>query len=387
MDQPEGFVAKGQEGMVCKLVKSLYGLKQAPKQWHEKFERTLTAAGFAVNEADKCVYYRYGGGEGVILCLYVDDILIFGTNLNVIKEVKDFLSRSFEMKDLGVADVILNIKLLRNDDGGITLLQSHYVEKVLSRFGYSDCNPSPTPYDASVLLRKNQRIARDQLRYSQIIGSLMYLASATRPDIAFAVSKLSRFVSNPGDDHWRALERVMRYLKGTASYGIHYTGYPRVLEGYSDSNWISDADEIKATSGYVFTLGGGAVSWKSCKQTILTRSTMEAELAALDTATVEAEWLRELLMDLPVVEKPIPAILMNCDNQTVIIKVNSSKENMKSSRHVKRRLKSVRKMRNSGVIALDYIQTSKNLADPFTKGLSRNVIDNASREMGMRPTI
>uniref|UniRef100_A0A453CRN0 Uncharacterized protein n=1 Tax=Aegilops tauschii subsp. strangulata TaxID=200361 RepID=A0A453CRN0_AEGTS len=362
MDQPDGFVVPGQEGKVCKLLKSLYGLKQAPKEWHEKFERTLTAAGFVVNDGDKCVYYRHGGGEGVILCLYVDDILIFGTKLDLIKEVKDFLSRCFEMKDLG------------------------YVEKVLSRFGYSDCTPSPTPYDASVLLRKNRRIARDQLRYSQIIGSLMYSASATRPNISFAVSKLSRFVSKLGDDHWHALERVMRYLKGTASYGIHYTGYPRVLEGYSDSNWISDANEIKATSGYVFTLGGGVVSWKSCKQTILTRSTMEAELTALDTATVEAEWLRELLMDLPMVEKPIPPILMNCDNQTVIVKINSSKDNMKSSRHVKRRLKSVRKLRNSRVIMLDYIHTLKNLADPFTKGLSRNVIDNASMEMGLRPT-
>jgi hypothetical protein len=114
---------------------------------------------------------------------------------------------------------------------------------------------------------------------------------------------------------------------------------------------------------------------------------MEAELTALDTATVEAEWLLELLMDLPVVEKLIPAIPMNCDNQTVIIKVNSSKDNMKSLRHVKRRLKSVRKMRNSGVIALNYIQTSKNLADPFTKGLSCNVIDIALREMGLRPTL
>src|SRR6266540_7557105 len=104
----------------------------------------------------------------------------------------------------------------------------------------------------------------------------MYLASATRPDIVFAVSKLSRFVSNPGDDHWRALKRVMRYLKGTSSYGIHYTRYPRVLEGYSDSNWISDADEIKATSGYEFTFGGGVVSWRSCKHTILMRSTMAA---------------------------------------------------------------------------------------------------------------
>ena len=113
---------------------------------------------------------------------------------------------------------------------------------------------------------------------------------------------------------------------------------------------------------------------------------MEAELVALDTATVEAEWLRELLMDMPRVEKLIPAILMNCDNQTVIIKVKSSKDNLKSSRHVKRRIKSVRSLKNSGVIAVDYINTSKNLADPFTKGLSRSVIDGASREMGLRPT-
>jgi hypothetical protein len=178
----------------------------------------------------------------------------------------------------------------------------------------------------------------------------------------------------------------MRYLKEIMNYRIHYIMYPRVLEGHSDSNWISNADEIKATSGYMFTLGGGAVSWKSCKQTILTRSTMEAELTALDTATVEDEWLRELLMDLPIVEKPIPAILMNCDNQTVIVKVNSSKDNMKSSRHVKRRLKSLRKLKNSRVIALDYVQTAKNLADQFTKGLPRNVIDNASFELDMRHT-
>ena len=122
MDELDGFVANGQEGMVCKLLKSLYGLKQAPKQWREKFDRTLTSASFIVNEADKGVYYQYGGGEGVILCLYVDGILIFGTSLDVIKGVKEFLSNNFEMKYLGEADVILNIKLLREGNGGVTLL-------------------------------------------------------------------------------------------------------------------------------------------------------------------------------------------------------------------------------------------------------------------------
>jgi hypothetical protein len=210
----------------------------------------------------------------------------------------------------------------------------------------------------------------------------MYLAGATRPDISFAVSKLSRFNSNLGSDNWYALKRVMRYLKGTSTYGFHYTRYPAILEGYSDSNWISDADEIKATSGYIFTIGGAAVSWRSRKQTILTKSTMEAELVALESATTEAEWLKELLMDLPMVAKPIPVILLHCDNQSVITIVGNAKENSKFSRHVKRRIKSVRHLRNTGEIAVEYINTTRNLADPFTKGLARAVIDEASREIG-----
>jgi hypothetical protein len=195
MDQPDGFVVKGEEQKVCKLLKSLYGLKQAPKQWHEKFHTTLTRAGYVVNEADRCVYYRHGGVHFVILCLYVDDILIFGTNMDIINEVKSFLSKSFDMKDLGEIDVILNIKLIK-EESEITLSQSHYVEKVLSHFGYMDNKPSPIPYDPSVTLRKNKNDTRDQLRYSQIVGSLMYLASATRPDIFFVVNKLSRYMSN-----------------------------------------------------------------------------------------------------------------------------------------------------------------------------------------------
>jgi hypothetical protein len=120
MDQPDGYVVKGEERKVCKLLKSLYGLKQAPKKWHEKFDRTLTYVGFVVNEANKCVYYCHGEGKGVTLCLYVDDILIFSTNMKVIHEVNSFLSKSFDMKDLGEADVILNIKLIKNKSG-ITL--------------------------------------------------------------------------------------------------------------------------------------------------------------------------------------------------------------------------------------------------------------------------
>jgi hypothetical protein len=153
----------------------------------------------------------------------------------MINEVKTFLCQSFGMKDLGEADIILNIKLIKGENG-IILTQSHYMKKFLIHFGYKDCKPSPTSYDHNLILQKNKRIGRDQLRYCHIIGSLMYLASATRPDISFVMRKLSRYISNPGDDHWRALERVMHYLAGIIDYKIHYSGYPTVLEGYSDSN-------------------------------------------------------------------------------------------------------------------------------------------------------
>jgi hypothetical protein len=281
--------------------------------------------------------------------------------------------------------VILNIKLIKCENE-ITMKQSHYVDNILNRFGFLDSKASPMPHDSRLKLHKNKGQGINQLRYSQIIGSLMYLAGATRPDISFAINKLSRFTFNLGSDHWCTLERVMRYLRGTSTYELYYTRYPAVLEGYSDSNWISDADEIKATSGYAFTIGGAAVSWRSRKQTILTKSTMKAELVALESATTEAEWLKELLMNLPMVAKPVPAILLHCDNQSVITIIGNTKENAKFSRHVKRRIKSVRHLRNTDEITLEYINTTQNFTDPFTKGLTRVVIDKASREMGLKPT-
>jgi hypothetical protein len=189
---------------------------------------------------------------------------------------------------------------------------------------------------------------------------------------------------NPGDDHWKEPKRVCRYLGGTSDYGIHYSGYPPVLEGYSGSNWISDAEEIKATSGYIFTLVGAAVAWRSCKQTVLTKTMAKVDLVALETATNEAEWLRELLMDLPLLEKQVPPILVHCDNQTMLAHVMNTKDNSKSNKHIKRRLKTIRKMRNSRVIAVSYVRT-ENMADPFTMGLSWNVIFVMSKDMGMRP--
>ncbi|KAA0055650.1 hypothetical protein E5676_scaffold16G00150 [Cucumis melo var. makuwa] len=220
MEQPEGFIVHDQESKVCKLDKPLYGLKQALKQWHEKLENLLMSKGFTVNESNKCIYYKTEGRLCIIICLYVDDMLIFGSNLHFINDVKSMLSANFDMKDLGETNNI-----------GDSVNQSEY---------------------------------------ASIIGSLRYAADCTRPDIAYAVGLLCRFTSRPSLKHWNAIERVMRYLKKTQNLRLHYNKFPAVLEG-------------------------GAVAWKSKKQTILAQLTMELEMIALATASEEASWLRSLL--------------------------------------------------------------------------------------------
>jgi hypothetical protein len=221
MEQPEGFVIHGQEHKVCKLDKSLYGLKQAPKQWHEKFDNLMIVNGYKVNESDKCIYYKIEKGICTIICLYVDDLLIFGSNLSAVNAVKSLLGNNFDMKDLGEANVILGIKITRSEKG-ISLDQSHYVEKILKKYGYYDCKEKNTPYDGSVKLFKNTGESVRQSEYASIIGSLRYATDCTRPDIAYVVGMLCRFTSRPSNEHWDAIKRVMGYLKKTMNLGLHY---------------------------------------------------------------------------------------------------------------------------------------------------------------------
>ncbi|XP_071902602.1 secreted RxLR effector protein 161-like [Coffea arabica] len=192
------------------------------------------------------------------------------------------------MKDLGEAKIILGVKIIRKGDG-IMLSQEHYTERLLRKFENYDVTPVSTPYDANTQLKKNNGGPIAQSKYAQIIGSLMHLMNFTRPDIAYAVCRLSRYTHNPNREHWFALVRLMKYLRGTMNFGILYSGFPTVLEGYSDANWISDSNDTKSTSGYVYTLGGGAIAWKSARQTIIARSTMESEFVALELTGTEAE--------------------------------------------------------------------------------------------------
>ncbi|CAL9019848.1 unnamed protein product [Prunus brigantina] len=253
-----------------------------------------------------------------------------------------------------------------------------------------DTSPIRTPYDPSLNLVKNIGHGVSQLEYARIIGSLMYLTNCTRPDIAYSVNRLSRYTSNPGKDHWKAIVRVLRYLRFTKNVGLHYTRYPAVLEEYSDANWISDTKDSNSTSGYVFTIGGAAISWRSTKQTVIARSTMESEFIALDKAGEEAEWLHNFLEDIPCWPKPVPAICIHCDSQSTIARAQNNMYNGKS-RHIRRRHNTVKQLLSSGIITIDYIKSRDNLADPFTKGLNGeqwkpNLVDWRSQDLGSKGT-
>ena len=214
MEQPEGFIVPGQENKVCRLVKSLYGLKQAPKQWHAKFDKVMLSNGFKINECDKCVYIKNTPNHEVIVCLYVDDMLIISKNIIDINATKRMLSKSFDMKDLGVADFILGIKIYRTPQG-LELSQSHYIDKVLNKFKYLNFKGVKKPIDLNLALAKNKGESESQVDYAKVLGCLMYIMNCTRPDIACAISKLSRYTSNPNKTHWMAMRRVLGYLKHT----------------------------------------------------------------------------------------------------------------------------------------------------------------------------
>ncbi|GKB22313.1 hypothetical protein Tco_0856236 [Tanacetum coccineum] len=223
----------------------------------------------------------------------------------------------------------------------------------------------------------------NQLEYSRAIGCLMYAMTSTRPDIAYAVGKLSRFTSNPSNHHWEAITRVFRYLKKTMNYGLSYVGFPSVIEGYSDASWITNSEDHTSTTGWVFLLGGGAISWASKKQTCITDSTMESEFVALAAAGKEAEWLRNLIYEIPLWPKPISPISIHCDSAATLAKAYSQIYNGKS-RHLGVRHSMVRELITNGVISVDFVRSQQNLADHLTKGLARDLVHKSAIGMGLK---
>jgi hypothetical protein len=300
MRQPEGFIEPGKEHLVCRLKRSIYGLKQAPRCWNHVLDGQLKKMGFNQGSSDPCLYVCLDS-EGVtfLVAVYVDDIVLGGKSETKMNAVKEELSQNFEMKDLGPLHHFLGAKVIQDQVAGVIWIgQPSFTEKILRKFDMYDCKPVSTPVNPDVKLvsGENSNDPCKQKLYQAVVGSLLYLSTKTRPDIAYAVSSVARFCANPTKEHWTAVKRILRYLKGTSSLGLLYReSTPAELAGYSDADWAGDVGDRKSTSGYVFLLGGAAISWKSNKQTCVALSTAEAEYVALSATAQEAVWLQQLL--------------------------------------------------------------------------------------------
>lgn len=324
MEQPEGFKERGKEHMVCRLRKSLYGLKQAPRQWYKKFDSFMTAQEYHRTTADHCVYVKkFSEGDFIILLLYVDDMLIVGRDSMKIEKLKQELGKSFAMKDLGPVKQILGMKITRDrQNGKLWLSQEKYIEKVLDRFNMSKAKEISTPLAGHFKLNINQcplsekeKAEMKSVPYASAVGSLMYAMVCTRPDIAHAVSVVSRYLTNPGREHWNAVKWILRYIKGTSKLSLCFGNGKTILDGYTDSDMGGDLDKRKSTSGYLMIFGGGAVSWESRLQKCIALSSTEAEYIAATEACKEILWLQKFLQELGMKQDRYN---LYCDSQSAI---------------------------------------------------------------------
>ncbi|CAL1356411.1 unnamed protein product [Linum trigynum] len=370
MTQPEGFEVPGKEDYVCKLKKSLYGLKQSPRQWYKRFDSYMLELGYSRSPYDCCVYHnKVEDGSMIYLVLYVDDMLIAARSKSDIQKLKGLLSAEFEMKDLGAAHKILGMEIYRDrSKKKLFLSQKSYIQKILSRFGMSSAKPLNTPSASNVHLSsayapqlEAEKEYMSRVPYASAVGSLMYAMVCTRPDLAHAVSVVSRFMIQPGKEHWQAVKRIFRYLKGTPDVGISFGSDTECLvSGYSDSDYAGDVDTRRSMTGYVFTLGSSVVSWKATLQSAVTLSTTEAEYMALTEAAKEGIWLKGLVGDLGLHHDQA---VVYCDSLSAIC-LAKDQVHHERTKHIDVRYHFLRTEKR---IKVKKVGTADNPADMFTK--------------------
>ena len=322
MQQPERFAKPGKEHLVCKLERTIYGLKQSPRAWYERLHAHLHNNRFSRSTADHSVYVRREGEKFMIILVYVDDLVLASNNKPMLQEFKTSMEKEFKMSDLGDAHHFLGLELIRDrKERIIKVRQARYAEDVLRRFNMEDSKPISTPMDPNARLTKSEEVvgADEKRWYRSAVGSLMYLMVSSRPDLAYAVGAVSKYVESPAPAHITAVKRILRYVRGTSNYALHFgsTKTPAVLQGYSDSDWGSDADDRVSISGYAFFYGDGIISWSSKKQSSVALSSTEAEYMAMSHACKEAVWLRRLFDGVGAKMEDGPTVL-HVDNEGAI---------------------------------------------------------------------
>jgi len=375
---PEDLQDVPREQLVARVDKAIYGLKQSPRLWNKHIDDTMHARGFTKSAIDPCLYHRKDdqGGE-VYVTIYVDDLIIAASSPELITQFKDELKDIYAMKDLGELKYCLGMEIhhdwLRHT---ITVKQTKYISDILRRFGMDNCKSVTLPMDPGVKLSKSMspstlegRAEADRYPYREVVGSLMYLMITSRPDISFAVGQLAMYMNCHGPQHHAAAQHVLRYLQGTRDVGLTY-GLDRSalsVSGYSDADWGAHVDTRRSTTGYVFYLAGGPISWKSKLQPTVALSSTEAEYMALTASAQEAMSLRSLAEDFSI-DVSQPALLYEDNKGSIAMSVNPVLH--QASKHISIRHHFIREKVANGDVCLRYISTSRMLADALTKPLT-----------------
>lgn len=358
-------------GKVLRLRKALYGLKQAPRTWWDKFTKTLLSWSWRVSNFDPCVFID--DKNELYLCLWVDDILIFGKNEDGINEFKTKLSDTFKMTDEGLCTFYLGIHVDQKP-GSIHLHQSRYVTQMLDRYGFTDTTTSKTPGNPNVKLKKNKdsTVHPDfKLEYQSKVGSLNFASNQTRPDIAFQTGYSARYASNPTQEHMNAVSHLFQYLKGTKDLGLLYRKEAGLtLRGFVDSDFGNCEDTRKSTTGYVFTLAGAPIDWKSKRQDTVAISTMDAEYLAAGAAAAQAIWIRNFINDLRIPGCHIRSVPLYIDNNAAL-KLTRNPEFHAKSKHIDIKHHFIREKVKDGILDTLRVSSKDNIADLLTKTLGK----------------
>ncbi|KAJ9528781.1 hypothetical protein QJQ45_000035 [Haematococcus lacustris] len=371
VQQPEGF-EEGSSNTVCRLQKALYGLRQAPRAWHARLCEELLAIGFTASQADPALFTLQLPSGPVYLLVYVDDCLLCTQQGDTagLAHVKQQLASVFNIKDMGDTRWFLGMQITRNRaEGTIMLEQRQFINELVTTHSMSSSHSKAVPMAPAIkLVREGDPLDTSVHHYSALVGSLLYLTCCTRPDIAFAVGALARHMSSPTKQHWAAACNVLSYLKGTCDHGLLFGGVTG-LQGFSDSDYAGDKDTARSTTGYLFTLNGGAISWSSRLQPTVALSTAEAEYMAASNAAKEALWLRKLMRDLQLDASCVTTLCVGCDNQAALQLLHNPMATSRA-KHIDVHHHFVRERITRGEVAFYYCHTSSMMADLLTKPLA-----------------
>ncbi|CAA7040775.1 unnamed protein product [Microthlaspi erraticum] len=367
-----------EESKVYKLRKALYGSKQAPRAWYSRIEGYFMKEKFEKCYYEHTLFVKKEGDSILIVSLYVDDLIYTGNSLTMLEEFKQSMMKEFAMTDLGKMKFFLGVEVIQ-DGRGIFINQQKYAEETLKKYGMEGCNAVKNPIvPGNKLSRAGGGDAADPTMFKQLVGSLRYL-TATRPDLIYSVNLVSRYMENPNEQHLLAAKRILRYVQGTCGFGIRYKqGEGEKLVGFVDSDYAGDVDDRKSTSGYVFMLGGGAVSWASKKQPIVTLSTTEAEFVAAAYGACQAMWLRNILGEIGWAQEEGTTLF--CDNSSTI-KLSKNPVLHGRSKHIHVRYYFLRDLVNEEVILLKFCGTEDQLSDIMTKAVKLEVFERLRRRM------